>query len=341
MCLSFDAAKVLLFFDIAITAKTLKLFSFSHFDLHMSKFCCNFAANLTNMQHSTPIPEVPKLENFNHFAWHCVLQNEGHTILTLSKIEGGIPAFPERFSPPSYALEYVVKGTVRGKMNNKFVELSANTGILVMADHVLTEVEVSPDCEFYVLGFTTQFGDMLNVRIQQSVLTQMFVNPTWHMTEQQIQVILQYINLLRTLIEVNKPQAITSLVRSMLYNQAADYQVTPQQANTISRAEQICGQYLSLVEMHCRTQHTVEWYASQMCLAPKYLSNVVKQTLGSSPNKYIDEALMRQAKSLLSSTSLSVQQISDRLGFRNQSHFGTFFKRQTGLSPKAFKAQAM
>ena len=43
--------------------------------------------------------------------------------------------------------------------------------------------------------------------------------------------------------------------------------------------------------MHCRTQHTVEWYASQMCLAPKYLSNVVKQTLGSSPNKYIDEAL--------------------------------------------------
>ena len=63
----------------------------------------------------------------------------------------------------------------------------------------------------------------------------------------------------------------------MLYNQAADYQVTPQQANTISRAEQICGQYLSLVETHCRTQHTVEWYASQMCLAPKYLSNVVKQ----------------------------------------------------------------
>ncbi|MBQ3633795.1 MAG: helix-turn-helix transcriptional regulator [Paludibacteraceae bacterium] len=293
------------------------------------------------MQHSTQIPEIEKLENFNHFAWHCVLQNEGHTILTLSKIEGGVPAFPERFLPPSYALEYVVKGTVRGKMNNRFVELTANTGILVMADHVLTEVEVSPDCEFYVLGFTTQFADMLNVRIPQAVLTNMFVNPTWHMTEQQMQVILQYINLLRKLIEVNKPQAITSLVRSMLYNQAADYQVTPQQANTISRAEQICGQYLSLVEMHCRTQHTVEWYASQMCLAPKYLSNVVKQTLGFSPNKYIDQALMRQAKSLLSSTSLSVQQISDRLGFQNQSHFGTFFKRQTGLSPKAFKQQVM
>lgn len=288
------------------------------------------------MQHSTQIPEIAKLQDFNHFAWHCALQEDGHDILTLSKIEGGIPAFPERFLPPSYALEYVVKGTVRGKMNNRLVELTANTGILVLADHVLTEVEVSPDCEFYVLGFTAQFAERLNVHIPQAVLTHIFVNPIWHMTGSQMQIILQYINLLWTLIIVNKPQAATNLVRSMMYNQA-DYEIIPQQANTISRAEQICGQYLSLVEVNCRTQHTVEWYASQISIAPKYLSNVVKQTLGSSPNKYIDEALTRQAKSLLSSTSLSVQQIADRLGFQNQSHFGTFFKRQTGVSPKAFK----
>ena len=293
------------------------------------------------MLHSTQIPEIQKLQGFNHFAWQCALQEDGHPVLTLSKIEGGIPAFPERFFPPSYALEYVVKGTVRGKMNNRLVELTANTGILVLADHVLTEVEVSPDCEFYVLGFTTQFADRLNINIQQAVLTRMFVDPTWHMTEPQMQIVLQYVNLLRTLIESNKPRAITSLVRSMMYNQAADYEVTPQQANLISRAEQICGQYLSLVELHCREQHTVEWYASQMCLAPKYLSNVVKQTLGSSPNKFIDEALTRQAKSLLFSTSLSIQQISDSLGFLNQSHFGTFFKRQTSLSPKSFKQQVM
>lgn len=293
------------------------------------------------MQHSTPIPEIEKLENFNHFAWHCVLQNEGHDILTLSRIEGGIPAFPKRFLPPSYALEYAVKGIARGKMNNKLVELKANTGILVLADHVLTEVEISPDCELYILGFTTQFAERLNVNIQQNILAKVFVDPIWHMTDSQMQVILQYINLLRTLIETNKPQAITHLVRSMLYNQAADYEIAPKQANTMSRAEQICGQYLSLVEANCRTQHTVEWYASQMCLSPKYLSNVIKKTLGSSPNKYLDEALARQAKSLLSSTSLSIQQISDRLGFQNQSHFGTFFKRQTGLSPKTFKQQVM
>ena len=152
-----------------------------------------------------------------------------------------------------------------------------------------------------------------------------------------MQIVQQYIALLRPLIEANYTTAVYNLVRSLLYFLAQDYKVDPQQAQTLSRAEQICGQYLSLVEVHCREQHTVEWYADQMCLAPKYLSNVVKQTLGISPNGCIDEALTRQAKSLLASTSLSVQQISNRLGFQNQSHFGTFFKRRTGVSPKIFK----
>jgi len=147
------------------------------------------------------------------------------------------------------------------------------------------------------------------------------------------------LELLRTLMEQNQSAAVLNLVRSIHYFLADDHFVQPQQAQTLSRAEQICGQYLSLVEMHCREQHTVEWYASQLCLAPKYLSNVIKQTLDISPNVCIDRVLIRQAKSLLSSTSLSIQQISDRLGFQNQSHFGTFFKRQTGLSPKAFKDQ--
>ena len=82
-----------------------------------------------------------------------------------------------------------------------------------------------------------------------------------------------------------------------------------------------------------------EWYADRLHLSPKYLSNVFKQTLNTSPNTFIDQAILRHAKSLLSSTSLSVQQISDQLGFQNQSHFGTFFKRQTDCSPKDFRLQ--
>lgn len=289
------------------------------------------------MQHSTQIPEIPRLENFNHFAWHCALQEDGHEVLTLVKIEGGLPAFPDHFSPPTYALEFVVKGTIHGTIDHKTVDLQPGSCAFYLADSVLGTPVISEDCEIYILGFTTQFAESLNLTIPQAQLAQTLLYPTWQISESQMANVLQYLDLLRTLIEQNQPAAVLNLVRSLHYFLAGDHFAQLQQTHSLSRAEQICGEYLSLVEMHCREQHTVEWYASQMCLAPKYLSNVVKQTLNVSPNACIDRALTRQAKSLLSSTSLSVQQISDRLGFQNQSHFGTFFKRQTSLSPKTFK----
>ena len=162
-----------------------------------------------------------------------------------------------------------------------------------------------------------------------------FVN---NLSNEQLELVLRYFDFLRALIEENQRKAAHSMVSSLMYY-LAECKANYPQKQSLTRPEQICGQYLSLVETHCREQHRVEWYAGQMCLAPKYLSNVLKQTLDVSPNSCIDQALLRQAKSLLSSTSLSIQQISDRLGFQNQSHFGTFFKRHVGCSPKDFRLQ--
>ena len=290
------------------------------------------------MQHSTQIPEVPKYENFEHFVWHCVLlDDDQNELLTLGKIQGEIPDIPEHFLPPTYALEFLTHGSIKGRINQIDVHLQPNSCALYLADSLLDKPEVSSDAQFYILGFTTQFAESLNTQISHAQLSKVLLNPAWHISEQHMQIVLQYISLLRSIIEENNKWAAINLVRSLLYFLAFGYKVDPRHAHTVSRVEQICGQYQSLVELHCREQHAVEWYADQMHLSPKYLSNVVKKTLGSSPNALIDKALTRQAKSLLSSTSLSVQQISDRLGFLNQSHFGTFFKRQAGLNPSAFK----
>ena len=290
------------------------------------------------MLHSTQIPEVPKLEDFTYFAWHCALRQDNYELLTLSKIEGAIPPLPDQYTPPTYALEFVVSGHTTGMVNDEVVDLHPNDAFFILADSIHKSVATSADSEIYIMGFTTRFADALNLHIPQSQLSQLLVRPTWHLKDRQMAIVLKYFELLRILIEADKSSEVLHLVRSFLYNLAEDYTLlNPQQTHSLTRAEQICGQYLSLVEIHCREQHAVEWYADQMHLSPKYLSNVLKKTLGASPNAFIVKALVRQAKSLLSSTSLSIQQISDRLGFQNQSHFGTFFKRQSGINPSAFK----
>ena len=105
----------------------------------------------------------------------------------------------------------------------------------------------------------------------------------------------------------------------------------------MSRNEDITGRFMHLVDAHCEQQHSLDWYADQLCLSTRYVANTIKETLGIPASSFIERALMQRAKTLLVSTPMPIQQIADQLGFRNQSHFGTFFKRHEGLSPAAFR----
>lgn len=53
--------------------------------------------------------------------------------------------------------------------------------------------------------------------------------------------------------------------------------------------------------------------------------------------EWIDELVILEAKALLNSLSMNIQEIADRLNFANQSFFGKYFKHYTGMSPKEYR----
>ena len=114
----------------------------------------------------------------------------------------------------------------------------------------------------------------------------------------------------------------------------------PQQnISTMSRNEEITGRFMQLVDEHCERHHNLDWYAGQLCLTTRYVANTVKQTVGMTASACIEHAITQRAQTLLYTTTLSIQEIANQLGFVNQSHFGTFFKRHTELSPASFRKQ--
>ena len=70
---------------------------------------------------------------------------------------------------------------------------------------------------------------------------------------------------------------------------------------------------------------------------PGYLSTVVRTCTGRTASEWIERHVAQEAKALLKSTNMTVQQISNELNFPSQSFFGKFFKRLTGLSPKEYR----
>ena len=71
-----------------------------------------------------------------------------------------------------------------------------------------------------------------------------------------------------------------------------------------------------------------------------HFSVIIKEVVSISASDYIEQYLATQAKKLLTSRpDLSVQQISDHLGYADSPSFCRFFKRHTGITPSASRQQ--
>ena len=94
---------------------------------------------------------------------------------------------------------------------------------------------------------------------------------------------------------------------------------------------------ITLISEHYQKERSVGYYADRLCLSPKYLSSMVKGICGYTVQDLVFKAIIRRAIFLMTSTSKTIQEISDELSFPNASAFGTFFKKHTGLSPKNYR----
>ena len=91
-----------------------------------------------------------------------------------------------------------------------------------------------------------------------------------------------------------------------------------------------------LAERVCR-QHHVADYAAQLHITPNHLNKVLRETTGKAPTRWIDEALLLEAKVRLSQTPDTIAMIADQLGFADPSYFSRLFRRYEGLTPSAFR----
>ncbi len=90
-------------------------------------------------------------------------------------------------------------------------------------------------------------------------------------------------------------------------------------------------------DINCNTD--AKQYAAKIGVSVSHLRNTVREQTGKSPSQLIRREVSLEAKRLLIHTDLSAAEISYSLGFDDPSYFGRYFKRETGISPRAFKRQ--
>lgn len=104
-----------------------------------------------------------------------------------------------------------------------------------------------------------------------------------------------------------------------------------------SRAAMLTNRFKELVFENIRTMHRVGGYASLLHVTPNHLNKSVKAVTGKSPTKWIDEAIVLEAKVLLHQTAQSVGEIATALGISDPSYFSRLFKKYEGMTPGSFR----
>ncbi len=108
-----------------------------------------------------------------------------------------------------------------------------------------------------------------------------------------------------------------------------------------SRKAALVERFRALVDARFRSRLTVEACAGELGLTAGQLTRVCREVMGASSLDVINARIIHEAQRDLVYTSTTVKQLAASLGFEDEAYFSRFFRKQTGQTPKAFRAGAM
>jgi AraC-like DNA-binding protein len=265
---------------------------------------------------------------------------EAKDIVLLDDIKAGSQGIPIHFN--YYALFLRIHGETKRTINQFNYLIKPHSLQLVNPGSIYSFKDITNASRTYVLLFNKAFieEDSLTVEIQDSLLD-------FHRKCQQDIVLdtTQFAHAVSIYEQLSSELRAKNddykIVAKMLINQLL-FLLKREKLNfglkqNHTRAEQICSEFLVLIEEHYWQKKSVKSYASMLGITPKHLSETVKATLHHTALSYIHVRIIKEIQYLLCFGGMPIKQIAYTLHFETLSQLGRFFKRYEGMSPKAYQ----
>lgn len=238
-----------------------------------------------------------------------------------------------------------------GKMNIRFHDETNVVGrkdlLVIPFNSICTKLEATDNIQFYLVrtNFDFAFNNCYEKELSDAFSFLMLKSDRKiSLPKADFKVLSLIYKLLYALQNSNdKPEAIIKL-RRICFNlfiyelKIIHSKYKPDLNLDFSRRESIVLQFLTILSIHLRKQHHVQFYAGALFITPGHLNKMVKESTGKTAKAFIIEALVNVSKNLLTDSSYSVANIADELEFSSAENFGVFFKRHSGMLPTEFRS---
>lgn len=259
--------------------------------------------------------------------------------LALSRLGDNFHAYTEPKKLTHAIIVICTSGHSRIRINLKEYEIESPMLVTLMPGQIVEAIDQSTNFNGYAIALSRRFIDMVNLPGWQAQYMTLYNNPVNEISSDVMSAVLIFYTILyRAAANAENPfrlQVIENLIRVFYYGGINTFNkrdnISPSYKNSIVE------RFIELVEENYRSERLIGFYADKLCITPKYLSKLVKENTGRSAGEWIESHVILEARAMLQSSDLTIQQIATSLNFPNQSFFGKYFKRAMGISPKQYR----
>lgn len=243
-----------------------------------------------------------------------------------------------------FTFAFCDKGYVKYKIDTIPQTVTAGNCIIVSAGQVIEDVKISEDYEGRTVFISQQYVQevLTGMHGLSSIFLFSRLHPVFSMSRDEARNILSFYLLIRQKISETghkfRRDTVKALIQAFLYDAGNIFwKVYDNEEGKSTRNEEIFMHFIGMVEKHFKSERRVTWYALQLHMTPKHLSETIKKVSRQTPGEWIDNYVMLELRVLLKNSTLSIKEISEKMNFPNQSFLGKYFKQHTGLSPKEYR----
>ncbi len=244
-----------------------------------------------------------------------------------------------------FFLIMVTKGNAKILVDDKEYNLEVRDVFICDPRHILEKSMTSLDFEVISIIINTNYGDelMKKLNIDWNFRLMLQSHKIMHCQEKDMERLSILFKLLQDKLEAeDSPYRHNSIdmIICTIGNEVLDIQSRNMElghSKSLSSGAFILQRFFNMLQNGKHPFLNVNGYADRLHVSAKYFSSLCKTATGKTAKQLINEEIIHTAQILLKDKSYNIQQIADDLGFANQSHFGVFFRRYTGISPQSYK----
>lgn len=267
---------------------------------------------------------------------------DGEVLLSDKLNKGSMPTSPRRMTFILVAL--CTRGECEFTVDTQRLKITQNDLVIISDRHIVDNFQASDDADGLLMIMSVGFFYEVMSNVSDVSLLFCFArsHPVVTLKEDEVRLFTEYFFMLKGKMgEVDnrfRRDIVRTLILAMFYDLSnVIVRVQQGESRRQSRADVIFTRFIHLVEQHFRHERRVGWYAEQLCITPKYLSETVKSVSGRTPNEWVDSYVTLELRVMLKTTAKSIKEIAEEMNFPNQSFLGKFFREHVGVSPTVYR----